>query len=192
MDGQFGRRPHNPAFEVIYVYSQKEGSLDLNFRGSYKAIEPLQVMFAMAILQLPGLPDDPKDGRVYDLNPLRHKSFDFNWDPGSGIQDVAVKKLRLSSKVTKGERITVEADAVNNPGSIQELLEEIGKAVTLDLYYVTQAEIAAQITADNNKPQKLVTIRITYPNSCSLKYDEIDLKLRDMLHASGIEPREPE
>jgi len=29
----FGRRPHNPAFEVIYVYSQKEGSLDLNFRG---------------------------------------------------------------------------------------------------------------------------------------------------------------
>ena len=146
----------------------------------------------MAILQLPGLPDDPKDGRVYDLNPLRHKSFDFNWDPGSGIQDVAVKKLRLSSKVTKGERITVEADAVKDPGSIQELLDEIGKAVPLDLYYVTQAEIAAQITVDNNKPPKLVTIRITYPNSCSLKYDEIDLKLRDMLHASGIEPREPE
>jgi hypothetical protein len=42
VNGQFGRRPHNPAFEVIYVYSQKDGSLDLNFRGSYKAIEPLQ------------------------------------------------------------------------------------------------------------------------------------------------------
>ena len=42
VDGQFDRRPHNPAFEVIYVYSQKEGSLDLNFRGSHKAIEPLQ------------------------------------------------------------------------------------------------------------------------------------------------------
>ncbi len=192
VDGQFGRRPHNPAFEVIYVYSQNEGSLDLNFRGTYKAIEPLQGMFAMAILNLPGLPDGPKDGRVYDLNPLRHKSFDFNWDPGSGIQDVAVKKLRLSSKVTKGERITVEADAVKDPGSIQELLEEVGKAVPLDLYYVTQAEIAAQITVDEKKPLKLVTIRITYPNSCSLKYDEIDLKLRDMLHASGIEPREPE
>ena len=33
-NGEFDRRPHNPAFEVIYVYSQKEGSLDLNFRGS--------------------------------------------------------------------------------------------------------------------------------------------------------------
>ena len=32
-NGEFERRPHNPAFEVIYVYSQEEGSLDLNFRG---------------------------------------------------------------------------------------------------------------------------------------------------------------
>ena len=46
VNGQFGIRPHNPAFEVIFVYSQSEGSLDLNLRGSYKAIEPLQTMFA--------------------------------------------------------------------------------------------------------------------------------------------------
>jgi hypothetical protein len=26
-------------------------------------------------------------------------------------------------------------------------------------------------------------------NSCSLKYDELDLKLRDMLESSGIEPK---
>jgi len=38
-DGQFERRPHNPAFEVVYVYSQSEGTLDLNFHGSNKAIE---------------------------------------------------------------------------------------------------------------------------------------------------------
>jgi hypothetical protein len=37
VNGEFGRRPHNPAFEIIYVYSQKDGSLDLHFRGSYKA-----------------------------------------------------------------------------------------------------------------------------------------------------------
>ena len=34
-------------------------------------------------------------------------------------------------------------------------------------------------------------MRITHPNSCSLKYDDVDLKLREMLVASGIEPREP-
>ena len=77
VNGDFGRRPHNPAFEVIYVYSQKEGSLDLNFRGSYKAIEPLQGMFATAILKLAELPPDPEDERVYDLNPLCQKGFEF-------------------------------------------------------------------------------------------------------------------
>ena len=191
MDGEFGRRPHNPAFEVIYVYSQKEGSLDLNFRGSYKAIEPLQGMFATAILKLSELPPDPKDGRVYDLNPLRQRTFDFVYALGSGIEEVVVKKLRLSSKVKAGDRITLEADVANNPFAVYDLLDQIGKSVPLHLYNVTQVELAASITADAGKPPKTVTIRITHPNSCSLKYDELDLKLRDMLDASGIEPKEP-
>ena len=33
VDNTFARRPHNPAFEVIYVYSERDGTLDLNFRG---------------------------------------------------------------------------------------------------------------------------------------------------------------
>ena len=186
--GKFDRRPHNPAFEVIYVYSQKEGSLDLNVRGSYKATEPLQAMFATAILNLPELPPDPKDERVYDLNPLRHKGFDFVYDTNSGIQDVVVRRLRLSSKVTRGDRITVEVDATKNPNAIYELVDQIGKSVPLNLYNVTQVEIAALVIRDAHKPPKTVTIRITHPNSCSLKYDEVGLLLRDMLHASGIEP----
>ena len=75
VNGEFDRRPHNPAFEVIYVYSEKEGSLDLNFRGSYKAIEPLQGMFATAILKLEELPPDPKDERIYDLAPLLKRAL---------------------------------------------------------------------------------------------------------------------
>jgi len=190
VNGEFGRRPHNPAFEVIYVYSQREGSLDLNFRGSHKAIEPLQGMFATAILKLPEMPADPKDERIYDLTPLRQKSFDFVFDVGSGIQGVTVKKLRLSSKVKKGDRITVEADSGGNPGAVYDLLDRIGKSIPLHLYNVTQVELAALVTVDADKPPKSVTIRITHPNSCSLKYDELDLKLRDMLEASGIEPKE--
>jgi hypothetical protein len=191
VNGQFGRRPHNPAFEVIYVYSQEEGSLDLNFRGSYKAIEPLQGMFATAILKLIELPPDPDDERVYDLTPLMQRSFDFVYAADSGIEHVTVRKLRLSSKVKKGDRITVEADATNNPAAVYELLDQIGRSLPLHLYNVTQVELAASVLVDVNKPPKAVTIRITHPNSCSLKYDELDLKLRDMLNDSGIEPKEP-
>lgn len=191
VNGEFGRRPHNPAFEVIFVYSQKEGTLDLNFRGPKKAVEPLQGIFATTILKLDELPPDPKDGRVYDLNPLRQKGFQFIPELGSGIQDIAVKTLRLSSKVKKGDRITLEADATHNPDSVYKLLDKIGKSVPLHSYNITQVEIAAKIEVGSNAPPKVVTIRITHPNSCSLKYDEIDLKLRHMLNASGIEPKEP-
>lgn len=190
VDGEFGRRPHNPAFEVVYVYSQKEGSLDLNFRGARKAVEALQGMFATAILKLDELPPDPKDERVYDLNPLSQKSFDFTYAVGSGIENVAVKKLRLSSRVNKGDRITLEADASQDPDAVYTLLDTIGKAVPLHLYNVTQVELAASVVLDPDKPAKSITIRIGHPNSCSLKYDEVDLKLRDMLEASGIEPKE--
>ena len=191
VNGEFGRRPHNPAFEVIFVYSQKEGTLDLNFRGAKNAVEPLQGMFATTILNLDELPPDPKDERIYDLNPLRQKGFQFIPALGSGIQNIAVRKLRLSSKVKKGDRITLEADATHNPDSVYDLLDKIGKSVPLHSYNITQVEIAATIAVGDGAPPKAVTIRITHPNSCSLKYDEIDLKLRDMLNASGIEPKDP-
>ena len=191
VNGTFARRPHNPAFEVIYVYSEKEGSLDLCFRGTYKAIEPLQGMFATAILKLEELPPDPKDERIYDLNPLLQKSFDFTYDVGIGIEEVTVKKLRLSSRVKKGDRITLEANTSENPDAVYDLLDEVRKSLPLNMYNVTQVELVAMVVVDADKPAKRVTIRITYPNSCSLKYDEIGLKLRDMLEASGIEPKEP-
>ncbi len=191
IDGKFDRRPHKPAFEVIYVYSQKEGTLDLNFRGIRNAVEPLQAMFATEILKLSELPADPKDERVYDLNSLRERSFQFVYDPASGIRSVAVKKLRLSSRAVKGDRITLEADAAARREAIYDLLDEVGKSARLDTYNVTQVELAAAVVVDANKPPKSVTVRVTHPNSCSLKYDDVDLKLRKMLVDSGIEPREP-
>jgi hypothetical protein len=121
---------------------------------------------------------------------LCQKGFEFVFDVGSGIQDVVVRKLRLSSKVKKGDRITLEVDATNNPDAVYELLDKIGKSLPRHLYNVTQVELATSITKDANKPPKAVTIRITHPNSCSLKYDELDLQLRDMLRESGIEPKE--
>jgi hypothetical protein len=192
VDGQFAIRPHNPAFEVIFVYSQSEGSLDLNFRGPNKAMEPLQAMFAETILQLQELPPDPKDSRVYDLGPLRQRNFEFTYEPGSGIESVVVKKMRLSSRATRGERISLEADTSQDPQAVYALLDRIQTAMPMAQYSVTQVDLAVSMQVEADRPPKTVNIHITYPNSCSLKYDELGLKLRDMLSASGIEPREPE
>ena len=192
VNGEFDRRPHNPAFEVIYVYSQQDGTLDLNYRGARKAIEPLQGIFATTILKLEELPPDPQDERIYNLAPLLKRNFDFTYDISSGIEKVTVRKLRLSSRVKKGDRITLEADTSEKPDAVYDLLEEVNKALPTHMFTVTQVELSAIVSVDADKRPKTMTIRITYPNSCSLKYDEIGLKLRDMLEASGIEPKELE
>lgn len=191
VDGSFARRPHNPAFEVIYVYSQDDGTLDLNLRGAPKAIEPLQAMFADAILGLPELPPDPEDESVYDLNPLRQRDFQFVYERDSGIERVELRKLRLSARMKGGDRITLEADATRNEHAVHDLLDKIGKSVPLNLYDVTLVELSATINVAAGKRAKRVTFSITHPNSCSLKYDDLDFRLREMLVASGIEPKEP-
>jgi hypothetical protein len=71
------------------------------------------------------------------------------------------------------------------------LLDKLGRALPSHLYDITQVDLAASVVVDADKPAKTITIRITHPNSCSLKYVELDLKLREMLEASGIEPKEP-
>jgi hypothetical protein len=192
VNGEFDRRPHNPAFEVIYVYSQQDGTLDLNYRGARKAIELLQGIFATTILKLEELPPDLQDERIYNLAPLLKRNFDFTYDISSGIEKVTVRKPRLSSRVKKGDRITLEADTSEKPDAVYDLLEEVNKALPTHMFNVTQVELSAIVSVDADKRPKTMTIRITYPNSCSLKYDEIGLKLRDMLEASGIEPKELE
>ena len=64
LTGGTGQRPHHPAFEVIYVYSQLDGTLDVNIRGARTAVEPLQGLFAGTILKQPALPPDPTDDRA--------------------------------------------------------------------------------------------------------------------------------
>ena len=191
VDGAFDRRPHNPTFEVIFVYAREQGTLDVNFRGPYRTVEPLQGMFATAILKLDRLPPDPSDQSVYDLEPLGRRDFGFAYDIGRGIEKVVVTKLGLSSQLREGDRITVEADASENPGAVYDLLEQAARAIPLHLYRITEVELAAWVAMDAAKPATKVPIRITHPNSCSLKYDERDLTLRAMLEGSGIELKEP-
>jgi hypothetical protein len=112
------------------------------------------------------------------------------YEAGSGIEYVAIRNLRLSSRVRRGDRITVEADPLGNPDAIYGLLEQIGKSTPLHLYDVTQVEIIESVVVERSRRPKRIPIRLTHPNSCSLKYDDIGILLRGMLAASGIEPKD--
>lgn len=193
INNDFKRRPHHPAFEVIFVYSQSAGTLDIFFRGPIKPVVPeLQKIFGEMILKVI-FGQDEKDNRVYDLNPLMTKDFQFNFDRTDGVEDVLVKKLRLSYKYRKNEKIILEADPTNNRDAVYDLLEKVqGRDMRIDNYNITQVGLKALFYPEPGKTRgKTRTFDVSFPNSCSLKQDGRDLIIRKMLVSSGIEPQEP-
>jgi len=176
---------HHPAFEIIFVYSEEEGSLDIYAPKNTKAVPELQRIFAKTILKLNSLPDGTIDKRVYDLAPLDDTNFEFKIEPVAGISSVVITRLRLTLKQGSRRRIVLEADTSNKPKAVYDLLNEL----KLPAYYITQVGVKVTFEALADKRAKTRTFNITYPNSCALNYDGNDLKIRKMLASSGIEPK---
>lgn len=186
----FTRRVHHPAFEIIFVYSQLGGTLDVYLAGDRKPVPDLQAIFADSILKAElGL--DEKDERIYELGPMRSRDFQFFYSAESGIIDVALCRMRLAVHGKK-DRITLEADPTISKQAVFDLLEKVAKGIPLAQMSVTKIGIKvtfALTPGAGRQPTR--TFDITWPNSCSLRHDGRDLAIRKMLADSGIEPREP-
>ena len=115
----------HPAFEIIYVYSEEEGSLDIYAPRNTKAVPELQKIFADNILRLGTLPDGRIDKRVYDLKPLEDANFDFQIEPEAGIASIVITRLRLTLKHGDRKRITLEANTTKNPNAVYDLLNDL-------------------------------------------------------------------
>jgi hypothetical protein len=174
----------HPAFEIIFVFTQTEGSLDIYAPRNTKSVPQLQQIFADTILGLNDLDEFAKDKRVYVLDALADRDFVFQYPMNCGIEDVAVKRLRLSLKTGGKRRVIIEADPNPDPKAIYDLLEEI----QLPLFHVTQTEIKVTFTPTPETRSRTRSFKISYPNSCALRHDGRDLVIRKMLAESGLEP----
>ena len=65
-------RARLPSFEIIFVYTQSAGSLDIHAPGNTKYVDDLAQIFAEAILKLGELDPFSKDNQVYKLDRLGH------------------------------------------------------------------------------------------------------------------------
>ncbi len=178
-------RSRHPAFEIIFVYCESEGSLDIYAPKNTKAVPELQKLFAKTILNLETLANGKVDKRVYDLDPIGNAEFKFTIEPESGIDEILVTQLRLTLKHGSKRRITLEADTKSNSQAVYDLLAELN----LPAYFVTQARIKVIFEPKIGKRTKTKPFNNTYPNSCALGHEGNDLKIRQMLAKSGIEPQ---
>lgn len=185
VSGTLKNQAHHPAFEIIFVYCEAEGSLDIYAPRNTKALPDLQAMFAKHILKLDTLAEGQIDKRVYDLTPVVDDEFEFKIEPTSGIASVLVTRLRVTLKQDRKQRITIEADAYKDPNAVYALLDQLN----LPKYFVSQVTLKVTFEAVGNARAKTRNVSITYPNSCALNHDGNDLKIRQMLARSGLEPQ---
>lgn len=183
--GTLKSQAHHPAFEIIFVYSEAEGSLDIYAPKNAKAVADLQVMFAKHILKLDALAEGQIDKRVYELAPVVEEDFTFKIEPALGIASVVVTRLRVTLKHNTKERITIEADAHKDPDAVYSRLQQLD----LPAFYVSQVTVRVTFEPVGTQRAKTRTVNITHPNSCALNHDGNDLKIRQMLATSGIEPK---
>ena len=175
---------HHPAFEIIFVYSQDDGSLDIYAPKNTKVLPQLQEIFAKHILKLNTLPEGGIDNRVYELAPVADEDFEFKIAPDSGIASVLITRLRVDLKDGNKERVTLEADTAKDSNAVHHLSDKLN----LPPYNVSQVSLKVIFEPVGNRRPKTKSFNITYPNSCALHYDGMDLKIREMLAHSGLEP----
>ncbi len=78
---QLELQTQRPAFEVIFVYSTEERSLDIWVRGDRYVLSDLQRIFSNVILGV-DLPSEDLGGVVYQLDGLLSRNFPFALEAG--------------------------------------------------------------------------------------------------------------
>jgi len=186
---KFKRGVHHLAFEIIFVHSATECSLDLFVKGDAKTVIDLQNIWARTILGVDDLGKPAKKAAVYQLNQLKTPP-DFSFESADGIEDVRVKKLRLSIIGDKAnKRMTLEANAANNSNAVYELYNAVlaSEKIPNALVNVTQVCLQIVFRANTKSGLKSIDVNIGYPNSCSLKYEPKDEIIRKYLKEWGID-----
>jgi hypothetical protein len=168
---------------ISHYFHTKEG------RGrNCKEVPQLQQFFAQTILGMDALNEFGGDRRVYMLDVLADRDFVFQYPMDCGVEDVSVKRLRLSLKTGGKRRVTVEADPNPDPKTIYDLIEEL----KLPPFFVSQAVIKVTFAPTPDTRSRTRSFTISFPNCCALRHDGRDLVIRQMLADSGLEPMVPE
>jgi len=181
-------RSKHPAFEIIFVYSQEGGFIDIYAPRNTKYVSELRLIFAEVVLGLDTLPDEDQSPTAYDLSNLNDQHFEFNVDDISDIKAMYVIQLRLTLRNNEKKKITIEANDKNDRMAVYDLLQLVTSGEHFPPYDISQTKIRVMIPPIHPNTKSISKdIRITPPYSCNLNHDGFDGVLRQVLANSNIQ-----
>lgn len=199
-DGDSLQRHHNrPAFEVMFVVTPEQRSLETFFAGSRKTVDHLQKLFFRTLFGF-DLPER-KDETVYELNGLKDRNFAFVYDPLSGITNVVIKHLRFAGIAGIKRRLTLEGDPSRTRQDVHDFMDDVFDTsgvsasttakLPLAAFNIIQARIQVAFEPLPRRRRPTKTFNVSFPNGCSLLHEGQDAAIRQMLRLSGIERQPP-
>lgn len=190
--GEMTRRPHRPAFEIIFILDDEQRTLSIWHQGKKERIVDLQVAFANTVLGHDIPRESPRDDRVYDLDVFLDPDFIFQPRPELGIGSAEVRNIRVRVLGAEQHTIGIELGA-RTPGPV---LHHRLKAVTYGIpkSMLEVSRIRIRVTFDPGPREtrpKLRNLELAFPNFCNLQGDSRDILIQRMLTDHGIEPVQP-
>jgi hypothetical protein len=191
--GEMTRRPHNPAFEIIFIHNDEEQTLSIWHEGSIDRVKDLQVMFADAVLRKQISRNSPQDNRVYDLDELLDPAFTFNASPELGIAKVELRKLRVRVVGKNDHAVRIDLGTDTPTRVLHERIEAAMRDIPRSMRKVSLVGI--RITFElrpGDRQAKTRSFEVAWPNSCSLQNDSYGIVIQRMLVDHGIEAGPPD
>ena len=179
--------PRRAALEVIFVYCQADGELDIWCKQTKAVKKVLQKIFANVTLGIE-LPKPAKEKTEYELGSFKTPNIPLKFDAKSGVESIRVNKLRLTLAGSK-ERITIEANTSRNPNAVYDLFEKLKTRLPEQDLNVTLVGLLATFDEVVGNKQKTKKFSLTFPNGCSLKHTQDEAILRQILVDSGVQPK---
>jgi hypothetical protein len=191
--GEMTRRPHNPAFEIIFIHNDEEQTLSIWHEGSIERVKDLHVMFADAVLRERISRNSPRDNRVYDLDELLDPEFTFNVPPELGIANVELRKLRILVVGKNDHAVRIDLGPDTPAGVLHQRLEAALRDIPRSMRRVSLVGIKVTFELrPGEKQAKTRSFEVAWPNSCSLQNDSYGIVIQRMLVDHGIEARPPD
>jgi hypothetical protein len=168
--GEMCRQRERGAFDNVFVYCPADGTLETYAHGGRKVREPLEGLFADAVLGAAVGPEPPA-AAAYALNGLLDAGLALPTDPADGVTEVRVRKLRLEVAAAPGERVTLEAGPRAHPQQVYRMMERYLNAATLpaSALRVVGATFMLTFAPVGGAKARTLTFDVGHPSSCDLK-----------------------
>jgi hypothetical protein len=171
-EGQLAPREESLAFNNVFVFDPKDGSVELIAKGGLKVQQQLRKAFCKAILDIDVNEDEPIR-QAYQLDHLIDPAFSFEIDPQDRIAAVRTQRLRIVPK-TPVEGVAHVEIKFHAAASRMQVLSAVDRCLhayglSRSGVRIQQVSLQLEFLPLASKAAKQMSFKVHLPNTCDLK-----------------------